>query len=110
MYTLKIKQTRWSRERGGEPTEVTTTDFIPADSIRVGEEFRTFVEFTALREKYDGVDREVCDRLHRRDDDYESITFGRLVRVVHGDSSAHYAVSLAWLLGENGSTIERIAP
>lgn len=98
MYTLKI---RWTRHDGGGLADETTL-FVPADEVHV----HGFVEVgsDAMSSWPDGsyLDHR-CVTVSGRDG-------GRLIQVSRGGASTWYLATLAWLLGPDGKTIERIAP
>lgn len=115
MYTLKINWRRWEKVGDvlGQADE--TTLFVPAVEVRVHREIETGQRAEAMR----AWDENGCGYFN-----YLSSTTittggciesredgGRLIEVIMPDGDTRwYLASLAWLLGPNGDTIERIAP
>lgn len=115
MYTLKINWRRYERVEGvvGEADE--TTLFVPATEVRVHrlieagkrpEAMRTWDENGHGYFNYLTVTTVLKDgEADQREDG------GRLIEVLMPDGDTRwYLASLAWLLGPNGDTIERVAP
>lgn len=102
MYTLKIK---WQRREKGVGLVDETTKFIAADEVTVHSEIKsmdemvhweqsTFLDYSMPFESEDGVQKVMKGT--------------RLIHVVHKDIDTWYVASLAWLLGPDGKTIERL--
>lgn len=105
MYTLKI---RWMRLEG--PTVVDeTTMFIPANSVEAG----SIIESPKAMESWEkdsffNYQIEVPNPEAKTSDDKKWMPARLItVRVDHQDTT-WYLASLAWLLGADGKTIEKL--
>jgi hypothetical protein len=116
MFTLKIRREVYERDGATLPTLFDQTDvFLPADRVTVNSTIQP-----------DGR-LGVIDSFGSHVDDFTGYTFhkamtsttaapssehepARLIHVVHNGDEHWYLASLAWLLGPDGRTIERVAP
>lgn len=99
MYTLKIK---WMRHDKGVMMDETTL-FIPADAVYVHAEITSDEQMSAWNEG-DFLDYRLADTK----EDGETRRHGRLINVEREGNHTWYLASLAWLLGPDGKTIERL--
>lgn len=101
MYTLKIK---WFRAEDGKGIVDESTLFLPADSVQVGSEIKSMSEMKAW-EWGSFQDYSIA----ANDGDHDFIGGTKLVQVTKDSKPEWYLTSLAWLLGPDGKTIERLA-
>lgn len=99
MYTLKI---RWTRHEQGQLADETNL-FIAADEVHVHAHIP--VGSDTMKEWPEGSYFDYRNVVGSAGD----LDGGRLIQV-NKDNSTWYLASLAWLLGPDGKTIERIAP
>lgn len=126
MYTLKIRWNRFERKTisvGRKPDEAQrvdsledeTTLFIPAEEVRVHgaidagtreDVMKSWDENGSGYYNYLSVTVDATeDTCTTREDG------GRLIQVIRPSGEEQwYLATLAWLLGPNGDTIERVAP
>lgn len=100
MYTLKIK---WFRTEPGKGIVDENTLFLPADSIQVGSEIKSLSEMCAW-ERGSFQDYSIA----ANDGEHEFIGGTKLVQVILDGKSEWFLTSLAWLLGPDGKTVERL--
>lgn len=100
MFTLKIK---WFRTEPGEGIVDESTMFLPADEVQVGSEIKNKSELHAWEE---GSHFDYA--ILANDGDDELIGGTRMVQIIRDGKSAWYLTSLAWLLGPDGKTIEKL--
>lgn len=104
MYTLKIRYTKYTKYTDDTLVDETTC-FIPADKVVVHGTITDMSQMSAWAEGSYHDYRTVHEN-HVSDDNPEWMA--RLITVIHNDVSDWYLVSLAWLLGPDGKTIERL--
>jgi hypothetical protein len=107
MYTLKIKWLRYEKVEPPDDLEASsqtkladeTTLFIPADEIHVHGE--TKLEQMSAWEDGSYFNYMIVST--------ENVGWGsRLIQVVRNGKDTWYLVSMAWILGPDGGTIERL--
>lgn len=97
MYTLKIK---WMRYENGEVVDETTL-FISADQVR------THGEITSIDQMDSWKEGSYLDYSIKGEPG--QVHWGcRLIVVEKDGKETYYLASIAWLLGANGQTIERL--
>lgn len=101
MFTLKIK---WFRTESGEGIVDESTLFLSADSVQVGAEIKNRSELHAWEEgSYMNY------AILANDGDAEFIGGTKMVQLIRDNNKSEwYLTSLAWLLGPDGKTIERL--
>lgn len=108
MYTLKIKWMRYEKvcaNPDGYELADESTLFIPATQVTVHSEVKSESEMKAWEAgTYFNYSMPYGD-----DDPVQKLMKGtRLISVIHDNKDTYYLASLAWLLGPDGKTIERL--
>lgn len=104
MFTVKIRWFRLEDDDDG-PSKLAdeTTWFISADRVAVHGEVTSLDTMKAWKDdeylNYTIVNHKT-----------EKILPSRLIEVVKDEKSTYYLASQAWIMGPDGSTIERVAP
>lgn len=102
MFTLKIK---WFRHESGEGIVDESTLFVPADEVHYGAEI---LDHAVLHAWEDGTYLNY-GILANVGEDHDYIGGTKMVQVIRENRpDVWYLVSLAWLLGPDGKTIERL--
>lgn len=113
MFTLKIKWMRYELDREyaekfpeASPQFILADEntlFIPADIVSVGSEVKSMSEMNAWES---GQFQNYC--IWTSDPTPQLMNGTRLIHVVRDGKDEWYLASLAWLLGPDGKTIERL--
>jgi hypothetical protein len=116
MYTLKIKWMRYEQVDSRDPDYIPeaspqfklvdeSTLFIAADQVVVGSEIKSVDEMKA----WESGSYLNYSMPFMSDDPVQKLMKGtRLVQVIKDNKDTWYLTSLAWLLGPDGKTIERL--
>lgn len=100
MFTLKIK---WERFENGEVVDETTI-FVPADYVKIHGQIKSLDDMKAWAEG------QFQNYAIKPTETGNEIMSSRLIEVYHNDGYTWFLASRAWLMGPDGSTIERVVP
>jgi hypothetical protein len=108
MFTLKIRWMRYESEDNGPSVVVDeTTLFIAADRIAVHASTTSLDTMKAWgQDEY----KNYAVEIENPQDSEHTIMESRLIEVTKDDKVDWYLASHAWIMGPDGSTIERVAP